>query len=401
MTGHDLLRLALEALVLHRLRSVLTLVGIVVGVVAVLVLTALGEGARRYVVDEFSGMGTGVIAVLPGKVETRGAGPVLGGTTRDLTLADATAVARRCRSVRLVAPVSFGTSEFEWGGRLRQIPVIGTAPDYFELRNLEVAAGRAIVDDDLERGESVVVIGRTVQREVFGGANPLGQAVRLGGYRLRVVGVLATKGSSLGIDMDDLVLVPVATAMRMFNQSGLFRILARAVTPEAADAAEEELRRVLVDRHDGEEDFSIITQGAMLATFDSLMATLTAALAGIAAVSLAVAGIGIMNVMLVSVSERTAEIGLLKAIGAQPRQILAAFITEAVLLSTAGGLVGLAGAWLVLRAALQLYPTVPLTPPDWAVAAALAISVGVGTVFGALPARRATRLDPVTALAGR
>jgi putative ABC transport system permease protein len=398
MTGHDLLRLALEALVLHRLRSVLTLVGIVVGVVAVLVLTALGEGARRYVVDEFSGMGTGVIAVLPGKVETRGAGPVLGGTTRDLTLADATAVARRCRSVRLVAPVSFGTSEFEWGGRLRQIPVIGTAPDYFELRNLEVAAGRAIVDDDLERGESVVVIGRTVQREVFGGANPLGQAVRLGGYRLRVVGVLATKGSSLGIDMDDLVLVPVATAMRMFNQSGLFRILARAVTPEAADAAEEELRRVLVDRHDGEEDFSIITQGAMLATFDSLMATLTAALAGIAAISLAVAGIGIMNVMLVSVSERRGEIGLLKALGARRRQILVLFLAEAVALAGAGAVAGVLLGLVAIQVGVALFPDFPAAPSLTWIGVVVALCLVTGAGMGILPARRAAALDPSESL---
>jgi putative ABC transport system permease protein len=397
----DLIRLALEALRLHRLRTALTLLGIMVGVVAVLVLTALGEGARRYVVQEFSGMGTGILIVIPGKVETQGSGPVMGGTTRDLTVADADALPRRCPAVRRVAPVSFGSSSFEYGGRSRQIPVIGSSPELLTIRNLGIAVGRFISPGDLSRGERVAVIGRTVQREVFRGENPLGKAVRLGGVRLRVVGVLARKGRSLGFDMDDVVIVPVDTAMRMFNQSSLFRMLVQAPSPAEVEVAERQVTAVLRERHDGDEDFTVITQGAMLDTFRSVLGTLTAALAGIAAISLGVAGIGIMNVMLVSVSERTREIGLLKAVGVTARQIVSIFLLEAAAISTAGGLLGLAfgfGGGRILR---RLISGFPVQPPVWAVVAALALSLVVGVVFGILPARRAARLDPIAALTRR
>jgi putative ABC transport system permease protein len=217
---------------------------------------------------------------------------------------------------------------------------------------------------------------------------------------MRVIGVLEARGQQLGIDMDDVVVVPVATAMKMLNRSGLFRLVLQVRTHADLERAKTAVLRLLTERH-GEEDVTVLTQDAVVSAFSSILAALTMSLGGIAAISLAVAGVGIMNVMLVSVSERTREVGLLKALGAERRQILAAFLTEAILISSAGGLLGLGLGWAAVLLIVAIYPALPASPPIWAVAAAFLLSVAVGAVFGVLPARRATRLDPVSALAGR
>jgi putative ABC transport system permease protein len=372
----------------------------VVGVVAVLLLTALGEGARRYVVNEFSGMGTGLVIILPGKVDTQGAGPVYGGMTRDLTLDDAEAIARQCPAVRQVSPIAVGTSAVDFGGRTRQVMVIGGTTELLDVRNLGVASGRFLTPGDVRRGERVVIIGRTVQREVFHGENPLGKAVRIGEYRMRVVGVLAKKGRSLGFDMDDVVIVPVVTAMRMFNQTSLFRVIAQAYSPETVESVVTQVKPILIERHDHEEDFTIITQNAMLTTFQSIMTTLTAALAGIAAISLTVAGIGIMNVMLVSVSERRGEVGLLKALGARRRQILGVFLVEAVVLAGAGAAVGAVLGVIAIYLIAVLFPGFPVQPSIMWISVTTVICVTAGVAFGLMPARRASRVDAADALRG-
>ncbi|HSB60467.1 MAG TPA: FtsX-like permease family protein, partial [Vicinamibacteria bacterium] len=215
-----------------------------------------------------------------------------------------------------------------------------------------------------------------------------------------VLGVLAPRGMQLGLDMDDVVVVPAATAMQMLNRRSLFRVLMQVRAHADLEEARRKAVRVVTERH-GEEDVTCITQDAVQAGFSSILGALTMALGGIAGVSLSVAGIGIMNVMLVSVSERRREIGLLKALGAGRGQILAAFLAEAMLLSVAGGLLGIAVGMAVVRVIVALYPDLPASPPAWAILASLALSVAVGAIFGVLPARRATRLDPVAALAGR
>jgi putative ABC transport system permease protein len=239
-----------------------------------------------------------------------------------------------------------------------------------------------------------------VARELFGVDDAVGQVVRVGDWRMRVIGVLEPRGQQLGMDMDDVVIVPVATAMKMLNRSGLFRLVIQVRTHADLERAKAAVVRRLSERH-GEEDVTVITQDAVVSAFSSILGALTMALGGIAAISLAVAGVGIMNVMLVSVSERTREVGLLKAIGAGRGQILAAFLTEAILISSAGGLLGLALGWAAVAVLVAVYPALPASPPVWAVVAAFSLSVVVGAVFGVLPARRATRLDPVAALAGR
>ena len=400
MSLRDLLGFAARALRGHRLRTGMSLLGVAIGVAAVVTLTALGEGARLYVIGQFASVGTNLLIVVPGRTETTGGMPGMGGVPNDLTLEDARAVLRGVPEIDKAAPIVMGTETVAFGERQRQVALVGATHEMLEVRRLGVASGRFLPPLEWDRSSPVTVLGQTSARELFPGRDPVGEVVRVGDWRMRVVGVLAPRGQQLGVDMDDVAIVPVGTAMKMLNRSSLFRLLLQVRAHTDLDRARERVVRLIAERH-GEEDVTGITQDAVLGAFTSILGALTLALAGIASVSLAVAGVGIMNVMLVSVSERTREIGLLKALGAGRRQILLAFLAEAVLLSTAGGLLGLLVGWLAVRALVVVYPALPATPPPWAVVAAFSLSVAVGAVFGVLPARRATRLDPVAALSGR
>jgi putative ABC transport system permease protein len=400
VTLRDVLGFAVRALRGHGLRTGLSLAGVAIGVAAVVILTALAEGARRYVLGQFASVGTNMVVVLPGKTETTGAMPGIGGVPNDLTLDDGLAVARAVREVDKVAPMAIGTETVSHGERRRQVALAGATHEMLEVRRLGMARGRFLPPLAWDRGAPVAVVGAKLADELFPGEDPLGRVVRVGDWRMRVIGVLESRGMQLGINMDEVVVVPVATAMKMLNRSGLYRLLIQARSHADLEGVKQAVVRVIAERH-GEEDVTVITQDAVVSAFNAILNALTLALAGIAAVSLAVAGVGIMNVMLVSVSERTREVGLLKALGAERGQILAAFLAEAVLISTAGGLLGLALGWAAVGVLVAVYPALPAAPPFWAVAAALALSVATGAVFGVLPARRATRLDPVLALAGR
>ncbi|HSL17267.1 MAG TPA: ABC transporter permease [Methylomirabilota bacterium] len=399
MSVAELVGFAVGALRGHRLRTVLSVAGVAVGIAAVIALTALGEGARQYVVAEFSSLGTNLLIVIPGKVETTGMLP-FGGTTNDLTIEDYRALATRLPLVVQAAPLATGTEEIRARGRSRSVPIFGTTAELAEVRRLRIASGRFLTPGDPDRGGNEAVLGITVARELFGAASPLGEVVRIGDWRFRVVGVLAPRGRSLGFDFDDIVFVPVRTAMRMFNRSSLFRILVEVRTERDLEQGKRDVLELIAARHRA-EDVTVITQDAVVSTFNSIFGVLTLALVAIASVSLTVAGIGIMNVMLVAVAERRREIGLLKALGASTRQVLAVFLAEAAVLSSVGGAVGLAAGWLAVRAFVQVYPSFPAAAPAWAVAASLAVSFGVGVVFGVVPARRAAKLDPVQALVGR
>jgi putative ABC transport system permease protein len=400
LTFDDLLRYAFRALIGRRVRAALSLLGMSIGVAAVIVLTALGQGALTYVTDQFGNLGTNLLIVVPGKTETTGGFPGVGGVPNDLTLDDYEVLVRSHREVQRAAPIAMATGAVSHGERSRQVAIIGSTDQFLEVRNLELARGRFLPGGEIDRGSAVVVLGRKVARELFPGQDPLGKVIRIEDARMRVIGLLAAKGVQLGIDLDDMVVIPVASAMRLFNRSSLFRILLEVRATADLDLACDKVVRVMTEQHD-EEDVTCISQKAVVETFSSIVATLTLVLVAIASISLSVAGIGIMNVMLVSVSERTPEVGLLKAVGVARRQIVAVFVTEAALLSTAGGLVGLAFGWLVVRILVGIYPDLPASPPLWAVAAALAVSMVVGVTFGVLPARRAARLDPIMALARR
>lgn len=401
MSFSDRLRFAYTALNGYRLRTALMLLAMAIGVAAVILLTALGEGARRYVTGEFASLGTHLLIVFPGRNETTGgAPPMLNETPRDLTLADAMAL-KRSRSVGRVAPINVGSASIAHGSRDRDAVVMGSTAELQTIRHLALAQGRFLPVMDADRAAPVCVIGETIRRELFGAERALGEWLRIGDRRFRVIGILASTGVSLGVDTDDMVVIPVASAQQLFNTQTLFRVLVEARNREVIEQAKQSVIDILRERHDGEEDVTVITQDSVLATFDRIFTALTFTVGGIAGISLIVAGILIMNIMLISVTQRTTEIGLLKAIGASSGQVMGLFLTEAVLLSLLGALLGLAigqgGSWLVGH----IYPVLPLGAPPWALAAALGVALLTGVVFGVLPARRAARLDPVQALARR
>lgn len=396
----ELFALAAESIAGHRLRTALTLVATAVGVTAVVLLTALGDAAKTYVVEQFASVGTNLVIVLPGKTETSGILGSFGGTVRPLTLEDAQALPHRAPLVRDVVPLALGSAAFEYGSRSRDVFVLGTTSGYATMRGLAMSSGQFLPPMDLRRGERVAVIGRTIQREVFAGENPLGKPVRIAGARFRVIGVMAPKGVGMGVNLDEMALIPTATAMRLFNQKGLFRMLCQAPDAASVPAVVEQVKQVMKDRHDGDEDFSIITQDSMLESFTNIIGALTAGLAGIAAISLAVAGILIMNVMLVSVSERTGEIGLLKALGARRRQILGLFLAESLLISALGALLGVVVGVVLVYAVAGVWPALPLVPSGGWIAFVTALALAAGMLFGYVPARRASRLAAAEALRG-
>jgi putative ABC transport system permease protein len=281
------------------------------------------------------------------------------------------------------------------------VPVVGSTSDFYYVRKLSMGQGRFLPPGELDRDMAVCVIGTKVASELFPQRPAVGSSVRIGDRRFRVIGVLGDSGRAIGFDLQELVIIPVSSAQQIFNTESLFRILIQATDHDGIPRTRAAVLETIKARHQGEEDVTVITQDAVLATFNRIFTALTLTLAGIASISLAVAGILIMNVMLVAVSQRTAEIGLLKALGARGRQITALFLAEAVLLSIAGALAGLVVGYAANAVVGRLYPTLPVGAPTWAVVLALVIAVASGVVFGLMPARRAARLDPVVALAGR
>ena len=402
MRSIDLIHFARGAATGNLLRASLLVLAMAIGVAAVVVLTALGDGARRYVMNEFSSLGSNLVIVLPGRSQTGGFNPgnAITSTTRDLTVDDAQAL-QRASAVSQVAPLAVGTSEISAFGKLREVMVAGTTSQYIVVRKMTLAQGRFLAEGDWRRGASEAVIGAKVRDEIFGNTPALGQLVRIGDRRFRIVGVLAASGQGLSMNTDELVFVPVSLAQAMFNSNTLFRILIEAHGRESIESAKLQVADIIKLRHEGEQDVTVITQDAVLATFDKLLGALTLGVAGIAAISLAVAGILVMNVMLVSVSQRTSEIGLLKALGATESGIRWVFLTEASLLSLAGALVGYLLGQVGAALIRELYPTFPAYPPDWAVWAGLGTALVTGILFGVLPARRAAQLDPVQALSKR
>jgi len=385
-----------------RTRTLLMMVAMSIGVAAVVVLTALGEGARRYVVGQFSSLGSNLVIVFPGRSETAGVNPgmLLGQTPRDLVLDDAQALLRS-PAIRRIAPLNVGAAQAAHGSLNREVVVMGTTADMLEIRHMDMAQGRFLPRTDPRLASSVCVLGATVKNELFGSEPAIGAWLRLGDRRYRVIGVLADQGESMGMNTDDLVIIPVASAQMLLNTQALFRILVEAKTRDMILAAKHDAEQIIKEQHGGELDVTVITQDAVLATFDRILRALTLAVAGIAAISLSVAGVLIMNVMLIAVAQRTREIGLLKAIGAPPAQIRKLFFAEAALLSVAGSIAGLIlgeiGSFIIGR----IYPVLPVGAPWWAVLAAFGTALGTGILFSVWPARRASRLDPVAALARR
>ncbi len=396
----DVLLFASGSLRGSRTRTLLMILAMSIGVASVVVLTGLGEGARRYVINQFSSLGTNLVIVFPGRTETAGIGPgmLLGQIPRELSLDDAQALLRS-RAIKRLAPLTVGSTQISFGALNREVVVLGSTADLIDVRQMSLSQGRFLPAGDIRSSESVAVLGAKITRELFGQEPAIGARVRLGDRRFRVIGVMATQGESMGLNTDELVIVPVASAHMLFNTSGLLRILVEAKSRDTVELAKHDVEEIMFERHGGERDVTVITQDAVLATFDRILRALTLAVGGIASISLAVAGILIMNVMLIAVSQRVKEIGLLKALGAPAVQIRNLFFAEAILLSSIGSVAGLILGQAGVMVIAQIYPTLPVAAPWWAVLAALGTSLGTGILFSVWPARRAAQLDPVMALA--
>ncbi len=397
MTLTDTLQTSFKTVMSYRIRSLLIILAMALGVAAVIMLTALGDGARNYVVNQFSSIGTNLLVVLPGRAETSGSflGAVLGQTPRDLTLKDAQLLGR-LPQVRRYAPLNVGAAELSAANRLREVTVLGSTANLIPIRHMKLAQG-SFLAHGTERNAQIV-LGAKIAREFFPRSQAIGQRIRLGDSRFLVSGVLASQGESMGFNTDEIVIIPIDYAQTMFNTTSLFRILIEAKSHNDIEPAKQAILETLRQSHEGEDDTTVITQDAILSTFDRILYALTLAVAGIAAISLIVAGILVMNVMLVAVSQRTAEIGLLKAIGATSADIRRLFFAEALWLSLVGALLGfLLGQFgsLMLRLA---YPQLPAWAPAWASMAGISVALITGILASLFPANKAAQLDAVQAL---
>lgn len=392
----DTLKLCLQAIISHRLRSGLTALGIAVGIAAVVLLTSVGEGIHRFVLDEFTQFGTNLIAVNPGKTTTAGMSGAMISNVRPLSLADALALKKIPRVIATV-PFVQGNAAVEAGARTRRTYIFGVGPKVPAVWQMRVAQGRFLPDDDPRTARAFVVLGSKVKNELFGGGNPLGRRVRIGSEQYRVIGVMASKGQMLGFDLDDAVYIPAGRALSLFDRESLLEIDLLYTAGSNSKEVSKDIKKMLIARH-GSEDFTITTQDQMLDVLGSVLNILTMAVGALGGISLLVGAVGILTIMTIAVHERTAEIGLMRALGAGRRQILALFIGEAIVLASLGGLAGLVmgagGAWLLGA----LVPALP-THTSWIYVLYAELSAAlIGLLAGVLPARHAARLDPIEAL---
>jgi putative ABC transport system permease protein len=399
-------RVAARALLRNKMRSFLTTLGIIIGVSAVIAMVAIGEGAKAQVEKSFASMGANLLIILPGTTTAGGARGGFG-TMPTLTWDDLKAILAEAPAVRSAAAVLRTTAQVSSEDQNWTTGVNGTAPEYFDIRSWPVARGSLFSESDVEGGNKVALLGQTVAEKLYGaGADPVGQVVRIKSIPFQVVGVLAKKGQSPGgQDYDDAVFVPQSTYQAKI-QGGLQKYLAGvifvgAISAEATARAQSEVTAILRDRHHVQpgmdDDFSIRNLTEMASAQQEGTRTLTTLLASIAAVSLLVGGIGIMNIMLVSVTERTREIGVRMAVGAKPRHILAQFLVEALTLAVAGGVIGVALGLLAAQRLASRFQWPMLVRPD-IILIAVGFSALVGVGFGLYPARKASRLDPIEAL---
>ena len=393
----DSSRFAIQAITSHRMRSFLTLLGIAVGIAAVILLTSIGEGVHQFVLAEFTQFGTNVIGIAPGKVKTGGQPPSgIPTTARLLTMEDAESL-KQLPQVTGSSPMVWGNSEVESNGRLRRTTIYGVDADFIHVFSAKVQIGSSLPREGAGSSRALVVLGSKLRNELFGNANPLGARVRIGGLHFRVIGVMAPKGQFLGIDLDDTAFIPAQRAMELYNREGLTEIHVLYTEGASAATVAAAVKKRLALRH-GHEDFTVTTQEDMLKTLSNILNILTMAVGALGGISLLVGAVGIVTIMTISVTERTNEIGLLVALGARRRTILNLFLSEAVMLAALGGLLGLllgVGLAQVLRLALPAFPV--HTPWSFA-AGALVMSAVIGLLAGVLPARNASRLDPIDAL---
>lgn len=396
MLTKDFIKLTGTSLLSHKLRSFLTMLGITVGITAVVLLTSIGEGLYQFVLSEFNQFGTTLVAVNPGRVSTHGMTTGVFGSTRPLTIEDAEAL-KRLPYAKAVVALTQGNAEVEGNNRTRRTTIYGAGSEFPKTFSINVRAGRFLPDDDPTAPRAFAVLGYKVKQELFGNLNPLGERIRIGGDRYRIIGIMEPKGQILGFDLDDTVYIPAARGLDLFNREGLMEIDLLYKEGTSVERVTAGIKRILEKRH-GSEDFTITTQEQMLDVLGSILNVLTFAVAAIGSISLFVGGIGIITIMTISVNERTTEIGLLRALGAKQKQVLALFLGEAIVLSAIGGACGLflgVGIAQLLHFAL---PALPVHTPWAFVFLAEGLAILIGLIAGVLPAKRAAKLEPVEAL---
>ena len=396
MLFSDLIRLTTSSFLAYRMRSFLTGLGIAVGIAAVILLTSMGEGLQRFVVAEFTQFGTNLIAIQPGKTQTQGGNVGIFGSVRTISIEDAQALLH-LPNVEYVNPSVTGNAEVRFEGKTRRTTVFGAGHDFTRVMASRVQMGSSLPDDDPTQPRALVVLGSKVRHELFSGENPLGSYLRIGGQRYRIVGVMEPKGQMLGFDLDDTVFIPAARALELFNRPGLMEIQLSYKPNADLDGVVRSITALLKERH-GREDFTLIPQAKALEVLGSVLDVITFAVGALGGISLLVGGVGILTIMTMAVTERTAEIGLLRALGAREAQVLTLFLGEAILLSALGGLAGLALGVGIAQALHWLLPAMPVHTP-WLFALVAELSaISIGLAAGVMPARRAALLDPVEAL---
>jgi putative ABC transport system permease protein len=396
MQLNDFINLSYTAVKARRLRSGLTALGIAVGIAAVVLLTSMGEGLHRYVVQEFSQFGTNIIGINPGKITTSGFSGAMVSNVRPLSLDDAEAM-KHLPWIIASVPVIQGNAAIEAGSLQRRTTVFGVGAQVPQVWQFNVSAGQFLPDDDPRTARAFVVLGSKVKQELYGDSIPLGEIVRIGGFRFRVIGVMESKGQLLGFDLDDAVYIPAAISMEMFNREGLMEVDVLYQPGADGDAVAKNIMRLLEARH-GSEDFTVTTQEQMMEVLDSVLDILTFAVGALGGISLLVGGVGILTIMTIAVKERTSEIGLLTALGAGRRQIMLLFLSEAMVLSALGGVFGLALGWSLAALIHLVVPAIPAHTPWHFVLMAEALAVSIGLLAGVMPARKAARMNPVDAL---
>lgn len=397
---NEITKLAVRSLLRNKTRSVLTMLGIIIGVSAVILLISIGQGLQNYITEQFESLGSNIVVVLPGRVGggsgegfNPASAPNLAGSK--LTLREVDKISRLGYPIVSVGAGIELPSSISYLGKSKYTTIGGLTAEYQKMRNLTTSQGRMITDTDSRVGRNVINLGQSLVEKLFNGANPLGKEVTVGSQKFQVVGVLSEVGSGgFGVDINDFAAIPLTAAQKIFGQKTVQVIGIQAADkesiPQVVNMVKKELGKSLK-----EDDFSVVDQSSLLATINQILGVITLALGGIAAISLVVGGVGIMNIMLVSVTERTREIGLRKAVGAKPQDIMTQFLIEAVILSLGGGMIGVAigaiGAW-------GMSNFISTTVTLWSVALAFGVSALVGIVFGVTPAKRASKLNPIVAL---
>ncbi len=393
----DRIRFGLQAMSRARFRTGMLILALAIGVGAVNLLTGIGEGARLFVLGEFRFLGPNTLIVLPGKKDTRGGMPPLTGEApHDLTLDDLDALSR-LPGVRRTAPLVAGLARIHAGGRAREAMIVGTTGEFFALRQLPLQQGRPLPARHAPQ-PAVCVIGSTLRQALFGTGPALGQWLRMDDRRCRIIGILRDKGVSMGMNFNEVVLLPVTEARALFNQPGLFRIFVEAADLNRLPEVRKRVRARLTERHDGVEDITLVTQDALLSSLGDILSTLTLGIGIIAAISLSVAGVLIMNMTLITLAQRRTELALLKALGATREDLIRLLLSETLMLALAGAFTGLLASEALLGLLRLTFTDLPFHSPLWAKAASVMLALVATLGFTWLPIRRAARVPPAETL---